>query len=71
MAPPMRQATVAATASFLARMVTHREESAAEASKYPLPAHRRTIADPRVHAPGTADARALSACPQIPPLAEE
>jgi hypothetical protein len=37
MAPSMRQATVAATTSFLDRVVTRREESAAEASKYPFP----------------------------------
>lgn len=37
MAPSMRQGTVAATASFLDRVVTRREESAAEARRYPFP----------------------------------
>ena len=36
-APSMTRATVAATTSFLERMVTHREESAAEARQYGFP----------------------------------
>ena len=36
-APSMTRAAVAATTSFLERMVTHREESATEARQYGFP----------------------------------